>query len=91
VAQLNIPAADHTAKVQYRDRARQAETARANRLHTDEIKMTGPVARRIARQSAKADRIQPRRSGARVSGPFASCVQAALHYGTGRCACGWAA
>lgn len=38
-------------------------------------------------------RIQPRRSGARVSGAFASCVQAALHIDAhgGRCACGWAA
>jgi hypothetical protein len=37
-------------------------------------------------------RIQPRRSGARVTGSFAACVQAALHIpGNGRnlCACGW--
>jgi hypothetical protein len=59
------------------------------------IKMTGPVARRMARQAAKADavRIQPRRSGARVSARNTSCVQAALHIDAhgGRCACGWEA
>ena len=54
-----------------------------------EIKMTGPVARRMARQAAAADRIQPRRSGARVAAKSSTCVQAALHTGRGRCACGW--
>lgn len=56
-----------------------------------EIKMTGPVARRMAKQAARADnaRIQPRRSGARVAAGSSTCVQAALHTGTGRCACGW--
>lgn len=44
-----------------------------------EIKMTGPVARRMARHAAKADRIQPRKSGARVSTGTSTCVQAALH------------
>lgn len=58
-----------------------------------EIRMTGPVARRMARQAAKADkikaeRIQPRRSGARVAVDSSTCVQAALHT-RGRCACGW--
>lgn len=54
------------------------------------IKMTGPVARRMARQAMKAEnaRIQPRRSGARVSIDNSGCVQAALHT-TGRCACTW--
>lgn len=33
-------------------------------------------------------RIQPRRSGARVSNTNSSCVQATLHT-RGRCACGW--
>lgn len=60
-----------------------------------EIKMTGAVARRMARQIAKADnaRIQPKRSGARVSATDSSCVQAALHIDAhgGRCACGWVA
>ncbi len=67
----------------------------ASAMLTDEVKMTGAVARRMARQAVAADnaRIQPRRSGARVSGAFASCVQAALHIDAhgGRCACGWAA
>lgn len=54
-----------------------------------EIKMTGPVARRMARHAAKSDRIQPRKSGARVKIDNSGCVQAALHTGTGRCACGW--
>lgn len=61
----------------------------------DEIKMTGPVARRMARHAMKAEnaRIQPRRSGARVSINTSGCVQAALHIDAhgGRCACGWAA
>lgn len=58
-----------------------------------EIKMTGPVARRMARHAAKADRIQPRKSGARVSTDASTCVQAALHVNAhgGRCACGWKA
>lgn len=60
-----------------------------------EIRMTGPVARRMARQAMKAEnaRIQPRRSGARVSATSSTCVQAALHIDAhgGRCACGWAA
>lgn len=60
-----------------------------------EIRMTGAVARRMARQAVAADnvRIEPRRSGARVSGGFASCVQAALHIDAhgGKCACGWEA
>lgn len=60
-----------------------------------EIRMTGPVARRMARQAMKAEnaRIQPRRSGARVSARNTSCVQAALHIDAhgGRCACGWEA
>lgn len=49
---------------------------------------------RIARQSVeKPARIQPRRSGARVSARNTSCVQAALHIDAhgGRCACGWEA
>jgi hypothetical protein len=56
-----------------------------------EIKMTGATARKLARHAAAADRarIQPRRSGARVALTNSSCVQAALHTGTGRCACGW--
>lgn len=60
-----------------------------------ETKMTGPVARRMARQAARADMVrpQPRRSGARVSTRNSSCVQAALHIDAhgGRCACGWEA
>lgn len=60
-----------------------------------EIKMTGPVARRMARHAAKAEikRIQPKRSGARVAIDNSGCVQAALHVDAhgGRCACGWVA
>lgn len=61
----------------------------------DEIRMTGATARKLARHAVKAEtkRIQPRRSGARVSPSSSSCVQAALHIDAhgGRCACGWAA
>lgn len=64
-------------------------------LDMGEIRMTGAVARRIARQAVKADnaRIQPRRSGARVASSSSACVQAALHIDAhgGRCACGWVA
>jgi hypothetical protein len=42
-----------------------------------EIKVTGPVARRMARQAVKADNLRAGR-----------CIQAALHT-RGRCACGW--
>lgn len=54
------------------------------------VKITGPVARRMARTAAKADnaRIQPRRSGARVAATNSTCVQAALHTGDSVCACG---
>lgn len=57
------------------------------------IRITGPVARRMARQAVAADnltasRIQPRRSGARVTPEASTCVQAALHTGRGLCACG---
>lgn len=40
------------------------------------------------RATQKPVRIQPRRSGARVSANASTCVQAALHT-RGRCACGW--
>lgn len=85
----------------------------AGTVFAPEIRMTGPVARRMARQAVKADnvqadllakikrrqateaalRIQPRRSGARVSTRNTTCVQAALHIDAhgGRCACGWEA
>jgi hypothetical protein len=84
--------ADHMRKVQ----TSHAAKARMDRDYdAAEIKITGPVARRMARQAVKADnaRIQPRRSGARVSATNTSCVQAALHIDAhgGRCACGWAA
>jgi hypothetical protein len=77
--------ADHIRKVAANGRMR----ARMDREYA-EVKMTGDVARRMARQAAKADnaRIQPRRSGARVSAAASTCVQAALHT-RGRCACGW--
>lgn len=31
----------------------------------------------------------PRKRQKRVSGPYSGCVQAELHVGEGRCACGW--
>lgn len=69
-----------------------ANAAMKTRMDRDyassEIRMTGDVARRMARQAAKADRIQPRRSGARVATGSSTCVQAALHTGRGLCACG---
>lgn len=45
------------------------------------------------KRSQRPARIQPRRSGARVSIDNSGCVQAALHTDAhgGRCACGWAA
>lgn len=66
--------------------------ARMDRSY-DEIKMTGNTARKIARQAVAAERIQPRRSGARVSATSSTCVQAALHIDAhgGMCACGWVA
>lgn len=77
--------ADHIRKVAANGRMK----TRMDREYA-EIKMTGDVARRMARQAAKADnaRIQPRRSGARVTTASSTCVQAALHT-RGRCACGW--
>lgn len=44
-----------------------------------EIKMTGAMARKLARHAAKADAMKPK----------GKCVQGALHTGRGRCACGW--
>lgn len=41
------------------------------------------------RQEQRRERIQPRRSGARVAIDVSGCVQAALHTGRGKCACGW--
>jgi hypothetical protein len=46
------------------------------------------TAGRNAQLAAKI-RLQPRKSGARVSAGTSTCVQAALHKGNGRCACGW--
>lgn len=73
-----------------RDSQDDPDVRAAFRRVTDEIKMTGPVARRMARTAAKADnaRIQPRRSGARVAVDSSTCVQAALHTSRGLCACG---
>jgi hypothetical protein len=49
-------------------------------------RLMGKVQRRQRTEAAL--RIQPRRSGARVSAGNSACVQAALHT-RGRCACGW--
>jgi len=46
------------------------------------------VPRKSTQTVQKPARIQPRRSGARVSTDASTCVQAALHT-RGRCACGW--
>jgi hypothetical protein len=94
VTELVIPAVDYITRDMNRQRANAAAKARMDREYDArdaQIKMTGATARKLARHAAKADamRIQPRRSGARVTGAFSSCVQAALHVGTGRCACGW--
>lgn len=53
----------------------------------------GRDAQIAAKLKARPERIQPRRSGARVSSGFSTCVQAALHIDAhgGRCACGWVA
>lgn len=76
-------------------KARGAELYARSLADNREIRMTGAVARRMARQAVAADnvRIQPRRSGARVSARNTSCVQAALHIDAhgGSCACGWKA
>lgn len=57
-----------------------------------EIRGRARTAGRDAQIAAKL-RIQPRRSGARVSAAGSTCVQAALHIDAhgGKCACGWAA
>jgi hypothetical protein len=59
------------------------------------IRMTGPVARRIARQAVAADNL--RAPVTRAPKPTLvirtpeTCVQAELHRGSGMCACGWEA
>ena len=49
----------------------------------------GLVPNRRPQRASEAVRIQPRRSGARVAIDASGCVQAALHTGRGKCACGW--
>jgi len=65
------------------------------RLITDSTLPTQVAADRLwkgivsrPRRTEKPVRIQPRRSGARVTANASACVQAALHT-RGRCACGW--
>lgn len=85
-------APDYIAQHMLKVRTSQAAKARMDRDYdAAEIRMTGATARKLARHAAKADavRIQPRRSGARVTVGGSACVQAALHTGNGRCACGW--
>lgn len=85
------PAPDYIGEHIRRTAANHAAKARMDRDYDArevQIKMTGPVARRMARTAAKADRIQPRRSGARVAVDSSTCVQAALHTSRGLCACG---
>lgn len=60
----------------------------------EHIRKTAANGRFKARMDREyATRIQPRRSGARVSATSSTCVQAALHVDAhgGRCACGWEA
>lgn len=49
----------------------------------------GRDAQIVAKLRTRPERIQPRRSGARVAIDNSGCVQAALHTGRGKCACGW--
>lgn len=59
-------------------------------VERDYAEAAGLVPRRAVSTSQKPARIQPRRSGARVSANASACVQAALHTGVGTlCACGW--
>lgn len=51
-----------------------------------QTELIGKIKRRQATEAAL--RIQPRRSGARVSVDSSTCVQAALHTSRGLCACG---
>lgn len=83
-AGLVTPAADRNARLD-------AMKARLDSMADEPIKLSGAQARKIARHAAKADRvrIQPKRSGARVAIDDSGCVQAALHIGRGKCACGW--
>lgn len=62
--------------------------AAARQRENDRMRAAGRVAK-----DPKPARIQPRRSGARVSATGSTCVQAALHIDAhgGRCACGWVA
>lgn len=66
------------------------------RYDAQETPLDREIGRARANQAARrrmdldaTRRIQPRRSGARVAASSSTCVQAALHTGTGRCACGW--
>jgi hypothetical protein len=95
VPSLSQSISPERSSAEQRDRDERSARIRASFASGPEIKITGPVARRMARQAIAADnaRIQPRRSGARVSTRNTSCVQAALHIDAhgGRCACGWEA
>lgn len=75
------------AAAERRNRMREMQD-RLESMADEPVKLTGAVARRMARQAVDAERIQPRRSGARVSATASTCVQAALHTVRGLCACG---
>jgi hypothetical protein len=57
------------------------------------VTLAEAIPNRRRQRFSEAARIQPRRSGARVSATGSTCVQAALHIDAhgGRCACGWVA
>lgn len=66
--------------------------AKLNAMADTPVRLTGAQARKIARHAAKADNQranQPKRRARKVADDGSGCVQAALHTGRGRCACGW--
>lgn len=92
------PKVDYIAEHIRKTAANGAMKARMDRKYAEikaermaEIRANADDSREIAEylvHKAENARIQPRRSGARVSADNSSCVQAALHT-HGRCACGW--
>jgi hypothetical protein len=67
---------------------RNGTTTLSPRAQVDAVLKAQITTRARVRQAMNAQRIQPRRSGARVDASNSTCVQAALHT-RGKCACGW--
>lgn len=64
--------------------------SRGKAFHESRMNEMGEGAPPVAvKLRTRPERIQPRRSGARVAIDASGCVQAALHTGRGKCACGW--